>query len=101
MEEGTTIREDICSESAIAGRYAKAAEQYGAKAGRREAHHIVPKFLGGPADGPTSGIDAAYHQQITNAFREAATSRGIGYGGRVLDPLNSASDMLDLIAILQ
>ncbi len=45
--------------------------------------------------------DAAYHQQITQAFREAATSRGIGYGGRVLDPLGSASDMLDLINILE
>lgn len=37
--------------------------------------------------------------RFTNAFREAATSRGIGYGGRVLDPLHSASDLLDLITI--
>jgi len=28
-------------------------------------------------------------------------SQGIGYGGRVLDPLGSASDMLDLINILE
>jgi hypothetical protein len=46
-------------------------------------------------------IDAAYHQQITNQFRESATSCGIGDGGRVLDPLSSASDLADLLGILQ
>jgi len=45
--------------------------------------------------------DADCHQQIAQAFREAATRRGTGCGGRVLDPLGSASDMLDLINILE
>jgi len=101
IEEDVTLREDICSEAAVARREAAAAAKYAGKAGRDELHHVVPRFLGGPADGPLAPVDAAYHQQLTNAFREAATSRGIGYGGRVLDPLNSASDLLDLITILQ
>jgi hypothetical protein len=34
-------------------------------------HHNAPKYLGGAADGPVVPLDAAYHQQITNAFRKA------------------------------
>jgi hypothetical protein len=34
-------------------------------------HHITPQYLGGPANGPTVPIDAAYHQQITQAFKRA------------------------------
>ena len=37
-----------------------------------EWHHIHPKYLGGPASGRQVRIPAAYHQRITNAFREAA-----------------------------
>jgi hypothetical protein len=32
-------------------------------------HHVIPMYLGGPANGPLVRIPAAYHQLITNAFR--------------------------------
>ena len=48
-----------------------AQKQYPSKAGKLEYHHITPKYLGGHPKGPTVPIDAAYHQQITNAFRDA------------------------------
>lgn len=44
--------------------------KYPQKAGKIEGHHITPKYLGGDANGPILDIDAAYHQVITNAFRE-------------------------------
>ena len=47
----------------------QAQEAYPNKAGIIEQHHITPQYLGGAADGPTVPLDAAYHQQITNAFR--------------------------------
>jgi YD repeat-containing protein len=50
-------------------RIAAAERAYPNKAGRTEEHHVWPKYLGGPIDGPTIPINAAYHQQITNAFR--------------------------------
>jgi RHS repeat-associated protein len=40
-------------------------------AGKTHLHHITPKYLGGPANGPRVPLDAAYHQQITNGFRQA------------------------------
>jgi len=46
-------------------------------AGKTQLHHITPKYLGGPANGPLIKLDAAYHQQITNAFR---TEWGYGLG---------------------
>ncbi|WP_373522731.1 hypothetical protein, partial [Aquiflexum sp.] len=47
----------------------KAAQQaYPKLAGKTQLHHITPKYLGGPANGPLIKLDAAYHQQITNAF---------------------------------
>ena len=50
----------------------KAAQQaYPKLAGKTQLHHISPKYLGGPANGPLIKLDAAYHQQITNAFRQA------------------------------
>jgi len=39
--------------------------------GVTELHHSTPKYLGGAANGPRVPLDAAYHQQITNAFRDA------------------------------
>jgi hypothetical protein len=48
-----------------------AQKAYPGKAGTTELHHITPKYLGGAADGPLAPLDAAYHQQITNAFRES------------------------------
>jgi hypothetical protein len=48
----------------------QAQQAYPKKAGILEDHHITPQYLGGAANGPTVQIDAAYHQQITNAFRQ-------------------------------
>lgn len=42
-----------------------------------EEHHIWPRYLGGPKDGPTAPINGLYHQHITNAFR-ACWPYGIG-----------------------
>ncbi|MBB1139573.1 hypothetical protein [Myroides sp. WP-1] len=42
---------------------------YPSKAGKIELHHITPKYLGGPKNGPLVPLDAAYHQIITNEFR--------------------------------
>lgn len=48
----------------------KAAQsKFPGKAGKVEQHHVTPKYLGGDPKGPTVPIDAAYHQEITNAFR--------------------------------
>jgi len=50
----------------------RAAQQaYPKLAGKTQLHHITPKYLGGAANGPLVPLDAAYHQQITNAFRQA------------------------------
>ncbi|HEX5753616.1 MAG TPA: hypothetical protein VFZ09_45905 [Archangium sp.] len=35
----------------------------------KQKHHVHPKYLDGPEDGPTVDLDPAYHQLITNAFR--------------------------------
>lgn len=35
-----------------------------------QLHHVIPKYLGGAKDGDLAKIPAAYHQLITNAFRE-------------------------------
>ena len=51
---------------------ALACKQYPNKARVEELHHITPQYLRGAADGPTVPLDAAYHQQITNAFRRVA-----------------------------
>jgi RHS repeat-associated protein len=47
-----------------------AQEAYPNKAACEENHHITPKYLGGPPNGPTVTLDGAYHQEITNAFRD-------------------------------
>jgi RHS repeat-associated protein len=47
----------------------EAQRKYPDKAGRTEYHHITPKYLGGDPNGPTVPLDAAYHQEITNEFR--------------------------------
>ncbi|MBU1260277.1 MAG: RHS repeat-associated core domain-containing protein, partial [Planctomycetes bacterium] len=49
-----------------------AKKAYPGKAGIMENHHIMPKYLNGATGGPTTKLNAAYHQQITNAFREVA-----------------------------
>ncbi|HEY0094692.1 MAG TPA: hypothetical protein VGB96_10220, partial [Archangium sp.] len=43
--------------------------------GPKQKHHVQPRYLGGPEDGPTVDLDPAYHQLITNEFR-----RLVGYG---------------------
>ena len=48
----------------------QAQQQYPNKAGNIELHHIFPTYLGGNLNGEVVAIDAAYHQVITNAFRE-------------------------------
>lgn len=48
----------------------KAKRDYPKKAGRYEDHHIKPIYLGGNPSGPTVRLNAAYHQKITNAFRQ-------------------------------
>ena len=48
---------------------ARAQEAYPNKAGT-QFHHITPQYLANEIDGPTVEIPAAYHQQITNAFRQ-------------------------------
>ena len=37
-----------------------------------QMHHVIPKYLGGAANGLRVKLPAAYHQLITNAFRELA-----------------------------
>ena len=44
--------------------------QYSDKAGNYELHHIDPQYMGGDKYGKLVKIDAAYHQIVTNAFRE-------------------------------
>jgi hypothetical protein len=55
----------------------RAEARYPSKVARCEAHHIFPKYLGGDPNGETALIPAAYHQLITNAFRDL-WSYGIG-----------------------
>jgi hypothetical protein len=64
-------------------------EQYPKLAGKFHNHHIIPKFLGGDPNGESVRIPAAYHQQITNLFREL----GGGYGRPTADP----TDIPDII----
>ena len=56
----------------IAGRMANAAGRWPKLAKKADQwHHIVPKYLGGAKKGLRVRIPAAYHQEITNAFRKA------------------------------
>jgi hypothetical protein len=59
---------------------ADAVERYPSKIARCEEHHIFPKYLGGNPNGPLAYIPAAYHQLITNAFRDA-WAYGLGAPG--------------------
>jgi hypothetical protein len=54
----------------------RAQRDYPDKAGKIENHHIIPKYLGGDPYGETVPIDAAYHQAITNAFRQQWPYKG-------------------------
>jgi RHS repeat-associated protein len=46
-----------------------AQKEFPRKAGKMEAHHVTPKYLGGAKNGKTTLLDSAYHQKITNEFR--------------------------------
>jgi hypothetical protein len=48
----------------------QAQNKYPKKAGKIEEHHIEPKYMGGDPKGTTVPLDGAYHQEITNEFRD-------------------------------
>ena len=70
----------------------KAKKRYPKLAGLYQKHHNHPKYLGGAANGPLTGLNGAYHQLITNAFRARAA---YGKSG-VLKPAESARIMKDV-----
>jgi hypothetical protein len=49
---------------------AEAEQRYPDKRGKYEEHHFFPVYLGGKENGPTYRLPAAYHQFLTNAFRQ-------------------------------
>jgi hypothetical protein len=65
--------ESAALEQTLRDRYwrlkAEAEQRYPDKQGKYEQHHFFPLYLGGPADGTTYRLPAAYHQLLTNAFR--------------------------------
>jgi hypothetical protein len=48
----------------------EAAAKYPHFVGKEEWHHIIPKYVGGPTNGPTVRVKKEYHQLLTNKFRE-------------------------------
>jgi len=48
---------------------AKAKSAYPKLANITQLHHVIPKYLGGAANGRVVALNAAYHQLITNQFR--------------------------------
>ena len=68
---------------------------YPKKANLVENHHIKPQYLGGPVDGPTVPLNGAYHQQITNAFRNQW-----GYGQAKPDPATVEEMMKEVYRML-
>lgn len=49
---------------------AQAQKDYPKLAGKQHKHHVDPLYMGGPKNGRTVPMDAAYHQYITNFFRQ-------------------------------
>jgi len=81
--KSATATTKITGNSVSYSNLVKAAQNlYPGKAGKIELHHITPKYLGGPSNGPLVPLDAAYHQVITNEFR-ALRPYGLG-------PVNTA-----------
>lgn len=66
-----------------------AKQAYPKLAEKTNLHHIVPKYLGGPINGPTVPLNGAYHQMITNEFR------ALWPYGRGITP--SATELEDII----
>lgn len=72
----------------------KAQEKYPKLAGKIQKHHIHPKYLGGNPEGPLSEIDAAYHQEITNAIRAR-----FPYGQGTYDPAQVAQGLKEVYSL--
>ena len=49
---------------------AAAREKYPNQAFTYQKHHINPQYIGGAKNGEKITLDAAYHQEITNTFRD-------------------------------
>jgi len=71
----------VAAEEDLQALVTRAQQQYPGKAGTIEEHHPISKYLGGDPNQELEPLDAAYHQVITNAFREA-----YAYGQRVPSP---------------
>lgn len=74
QREATRLRrENAAVEQTLRERYwrlkAEAERLYPSKVGQYEEHHVWPRYMGGPEDGPRYRVPAPYHQLITNAFR--------------------------------
>jgi YD repeat-containing protein len=64
-------QQTLANAKAVESKIAAAREQYPKLTGTQQ-HHVVPKYLGGPANGPRVQLPTAYHQVITNEFRSLA-----------------------------
>lgn len=81
----TEVGQAATKEASTYRRMVSEAQQiYPKKTGKTEYHHITPQYLGGAKNGPTVPLDAAYHQQITNEFRNLAP-----YGQGLKESLSS------------
>jgi RHS repeat-associated protein len=70
----------------------KAINKYPKLANLVQNHHNFPKYMGGPANGPLTTLNGAYHQLITNAFRaQAAYGKSAG-----MNPVRAAEIMRDV-----
>ena len=56
-----------------------------------QKHHNWPKYLGGPKKGPLTPLNRAYHQRITNLFRQLRP-----YGLPTVDP-TTAQEIMDQV----
>ncbi len=70
-------------------RMAQAKQRYPHLYGKpKQEHHVTPVYLGGSKAGQTVVLDPAYHQLVTNAFRQR-----YGYGQKIPD----AADLQDIL----
>ncbi len=65
-----------------------------------QEHHVIPKYLGGPKEGKTVQVDRAYHQLITNAFREEFTyNQGFPNAARLAKILEKVYSRYPLLGV--
>jgi len=87
--------ENAALEQTLRDRYwrlkAEAAQRYPDKRGQYEEHHFFPVYLGGKENGQTFRLPAAYHQLLTNAFRQHW-----GYGRGKPPPEKAQQIMLEV-----